>query len=497
MPNLLINAGPGCGKTSTIVDAYIYYRTTKPELWLQKFRHTEEQAAVYNWCRESLPRKENGEPLPAIYLAYNNTTVDDLKNRIHSESEVKTHHGWGYKVLQRALGYIPLNKKDYTDRLIETVTGRTLSSDKNKFSWITSFRFVEKLQEELLEVTEENMYLMQAKYSDLAPYKIHPDICQQSSEIIRAMKSANHRQLGISHMLQVWLALFMLPKPLYEIGFVDECQDLSPARLALSFKLCRNLVFVGDTNQAINAWTGADPESISKIAEHCSTQLPLRLSFRLPPNMAQTANTICPSAQIRTLPDRTPGIVSKVRAENIVEWSRSMVENSPMIICRYKAPLMKLALQLVKNQIPCRTLGDSLAKSLISTVQNRRAKNIDDLLLKLASYEELCLRAGSPMAKQATADRFDCIRHILKDCNTIEEFEPLVQSLLKPPKGIKHITLCTIHKAKGLEADIIGILNPPVQSERAKTDIEIKQEINIDFVAHTRTKRDLYYIYAE
>jgi superfamily I DNA/RNA helicase len=156
---------------------------------------------------------------------------------------------------------------------------------------------------------------------------------------------------------------------------------------------------------------------------------------------------------------------------------------------------MKLALQLVKNEIPCRTLGDTLAKSLISTVQNRKARNIDDLLLKLATYEEQCLRSGSAMAKQATADRFDCIRHILKSCNSIDEFEPLVQSLLRPQKGIRHITLCTIHKAKGLEADVIGILNPPVPSERAQSETGIKQEVNIDFVAHTRTKRDLYYIY--
>jgi hypothetical protein len=98
MPNLLINAGPGCGKTSTIVDAYLYYRSANPVMWLTRFQNTPEQAAIYQWCRDNFPRKPDVAVAgldchKAIYMAFNNTTVDDLKPRIHKDTDVKTHHG--------------------------------------------------------------------------------------------------------------------------------------------------------------------------------------------------------------------------------------------------------------------------------------------------------------------------------------------------------------------------------------------------------------------
>ncbi len=439
----------------------------------------------------------------AIYMAYNNTTVDDLKPRIHKDTDVKTHHGWGYSIIQKAYGYVPVNERA-GEAIVEKLTGQTMSQNKRRFDWISSLRFVEKLQEELLDITQENLYALQAKYSELAPYKIHPDMISQCSEIIRAMKTVD-RRIGITYMMQVWLALFLIKTPPHEIGFVDECQDLSPARLALSLKLAKNLVFVGDNNQAINGWNGADPHSMERISEYCVANLPLRLSFRLPPNIAALANKIRPTAQIRTIEGKKDGIIGRIVAENIIEWTQTTLnelsehanskDKNPMIVCRYNAPLVKLALQYVKAGIPCKSLGGSLIKNLISTVANRRASNIEDLLLKLAQYEQRTLEVGNAMAKQANKDKFDCIRHVLKSCNSLDDFEPMLKQLLQPPKGSQHVVLSTVHKAKGLEAKVVGLLNPPVPSSKAETPDQIEQEKNVDFVAHTRTKSDLYYLF--
>lgn len=508
MPNLLINAGPGCGKTSTIVDAYLYYKTANPVMWLTRFQNTPEQAAIYQWCRDNFPRKPDVavaglDCYKAIYMAFNNTTVDDLKPRIHKDTDVKTHHGWGYSIIQKAYGFVPVNERA-GEAIVEKLTGQTMSQNKRRFDWLSSLRFVEKLQEELLDITQENLYALQAKYSELAPYKIHPDMISQCSEIIRAMKSVD-RRIGITYMMQVWLALFLVKNPPFEIGFVDECQDLSPARLALSLKLAKNLVFVGDNNQAINGWNGADPHSMERIREYCAAELPLRLSFRLPPNVAALANKIRPTAQIRTTDNKKDGTISRITPENLMDWTRETLnrlsehhdskDKNPIIVCRYNAPLVKLALQYVKAGIPCKSLGGSLIKNLISTVANRRATSLDDLMLKLAQYEARTLEVGNAMAKQANQDKFDCIRHVLKSCNSLEDFEPMLKRLLQPPKGTQHVILTTVHKAKGLEAKVVGLLNPPIPSSRAETPDQIEQEKNVDFVAHTRTKSDMYYLF--
>jgi superfamily I DNA/RNA helicase len=142
-------------------------------------------------------------------------------------------------------------------------------------------------------------------------------------------------------------------------------------------------------------------------------------------------------------------------------------------------------------------MGDTLAKSLISTVKNRNATSMEDLMFKLAQYEKRCLEVGDPMAKQNTADRFDCIRYILRSCSRIEEFEPTIRTLLSPPKGSKFFSLSTVHKAKGLESRVIGVLNPPVPSSKATTEVQKQQEINCDFVAQTRSKQDMFYLYAQ
>lgn len=504
MPNLLVDAGPGCGKTSTIIDAYLYYRSANPQMWLEKFQNTPEQADIYKWCRENFPRKEDGTAHKAIYMAYNNTTVDDIKPRLHKDCEVHTHHGWGYMAVKKAYGFVAPNGRA-GESMIEKITGQSMSQNRRRFDWLSSLRFVEKLQEELLDITQENLYALQAKYSDLAPFKIHQDMVSQCSQIIRAMKDVD-RKIGITFMQQVWLALFLIKTPPYEIGFVDECQDLSPARLALSFKLCKHLVFVGDKNQAINGWTGADPYAIERIREQCERSLPLRLSFRLPPNVAAHANSIRPTAQIRTMDHKKPGKIERVYDDLCVWASNCLTEladrakpkdRNPLVVCRYNAPLVKLALLFVKNGIPCRCLGGTLIQNLINTVENRKAANIDDLLLKLAQYEERTCSVGDKMAQQANRDKFDCIRHVLKSCTTLSDFEPMLKRLLNPPKGSQFIILSTVHKAKGLESPIVGILNPPVPSSRAETTEQKTQEYNTEFVAHTRTMQDQYFLYLD
>jgi hypothetical protein len=101
------------------------------------------------------------------------------------------------------------------------------------------------------------------------------------------------------------------------------------------------------------------------------------------------------------------------------------------------------------------------------------------------------------MAQQANRDKFDCIRHVLKSCETLADFEPMLKRLLNPPKGSQFMILSTVHKAKGLESPIVGILNPPVPSSRAETTEQKVQEANTEFVAHTRTMQDQYFLYLD
>jgi DNA helicase II / ATP-dependent DNA helicase PcrA len=56
------------------------------------------------------------------------------------------------------------------------------------------------------------------------------------------------------------------------------------------------------------------------------------------------------------------------------------------------------------------------------------------------------------------------------------------------------ISLCTVHRAKGLEAERVYILEPDdmPMSWRHQQDWEYQQELNILYVALTRSKSELY-----
>src|SRR5690606_27887046 len=77
-----------------------------------------------------------------------------------------------------------------------------------------------------------------------------------------------------------------LPAPKYAFVCVDEAQDLSPLTLAVVMRLVdagARAMFVGDPNQAIYAFAGADSGSLQRIARTtAATVLPLSVSFRCP-----------------------------------------------------------------------------------------------------------------------------------------------------------------------------------------------------------------------
>lgn len=485
MPNILVNSGPGTGKSYTGERITLYLKAKNKDLFLQRNKHTEEQLAIWKAAEEICPN-----PDKMLYMAYNNDIVAKSKKGVHKSCDTKTSHGAGYSVLNTRFGYLKLTNNRGMF-LVQKITGKLFNDLPDKFKWLSTIKFVEKLKDELLPPTPENMELMKDKYDSLANYIIHSDSESQATKLLQAMKVPD-RKIGIEYIDQVWLPLFMLKKPIYDLGIIDEAQDLSPARLLLARLLCKNCIFIGDPDQAINAFAGADPKSFDKIREHCQLELPLKVSFRCPANIVNKANRITPRAQLRGIKEEC-GIEKRITLKQLTN-NLPEILNSGLIICRTNAPLIEASLKLMKAEIPNRILGDRLANSLISLVQYRKASSIEELAVKLDQYEEKTCSQVKDYMKEVIRDKCDCIRQLLPLCSSIDDVEPAIKSLLKPKGDQDHIRLCTIHKAKGMERPNIFILYPPVESEYAKTEDQKEQERNLHFVAITRTSKNLYWI---
>lgn len=509
MPNLAVNAGPGTGKTYTATAIPRYMRATNKEAFLENNKHTDEQRAIWEWSQsEIIPTIVDHQGNPRIptflYAAYNADMVPEVEPLVPSPKtpygvEVRTIHGAGYKILNSKYGYLKINSNRGI-HIVESLTGKNFYQMKDRFKWLSTLRFIEKLKDECLPLTVENFEAMKNKYDGLANMAIHDESISQAKQIVEAMGKID-RSLGIEYIDQVWLAMFACKTPVYDIGIIDECQDLSPARLRLVQRLCHNLIFVGDPDQAINAFAGADPHAFDKIREICHAELPLKVSFRNPTNIITKANTLMLNRIIPDIKKRVmlrgikteAGKELQISISNLISHLPKQLSNA-LIVCRYNAPLIACALKLYKSQIPCTILGKSLVDNLCSIVTGRKASTLHELDSKLDQYEEMTCRSVPSHIQEIIKDKIACIRLVMPLCEDVDDISSKLKDMFKPRKSEDHVQLCTIHKSKGKERDYIFILFPPIESHYATTPEQRQQEQNLHYVAITRTKQDLFWI---
>jgi superfamily I DNA/RNA helicase len=86
-------------------------------------------------------------------------------------------------------------------------------------------------------------------------------------------------------------------------------------------------------------------------------------------------------------------------------------------------------------------------------------------------------------------DRYDCLLVISGNCNSVGEIHAEIKRIFSNQD--EGITLSTVHKAKGLEADNVYVLATERMPHPKATNME--EERNICYVAITRAKQNLFY----
>jgi superfamily I DNA/RNA helicase len=100
------------------------------------------------------------------------------------------------------------------------------------------------------------------------------------------------------------------------------------------------------------------------------------------------------------------------------------------------------------------------------------------------------------MSIQNVEDKRDTIFAIAKEVHSLEDLKQKIASIFADT--IPDITFSSVHKAKGLEADNVFIINRELMPHpKAKLDWEKIQEQNIMYVAFTRAKNSLTFVNIE
>jgi superfamily I DNA/RNA helicase len=93
----------------------------------------------------------------------------------------------------------------------------------------------------------------------------------------------------------------------------------------------------------------------------------------------------------------------------------------------------------------------------------------------------------------AIQDKVDCINILAAGLTTIKELTDAIEAIFSD--SVQGTTLATVHKAKGLEAPRVFILNPDSMPSRwARQEWQLEQERNLQYVAVTRALETLVYL---
>lgn len=292
-----------------------------------------------------------------------------------------------------------------------------------------------------------------------------------------------------------------LPVDRFDFVFVDECQDLSRAQLSIALKSRAEggrMLFVGDRNQSIYGFTGADPESFDRIIETTGAKLlPLSICYRCPASAIRMAQEIVPA--IEAAPDAIEGLTAWISEKQIA----GLVREGDMILCRKVAPLVATCISLISQRIPARVKGRDIAKNLtviVKEIAGKKGLDMQDFAEKLDAWKGRKVSKIKAIGKEVE-NKIEKVEDealgVLAVYESGEYMSP--EALIADIEGLfsdgrAAVTLSSIHRAKGLEADRVIILEADAVEMQFKgmRKWQIFQEECAHYVALTRVKKEMY-----
>lgn len=344
---------------------------------------------------------------------------------------------------------------------------------------------------------------------------------------------------------------------------VHNCQDLSLLQQMFVSKLntgTNRFIFVGDRNQSIYAFSGADTHSIDRLKYNFQPkELPLSICYRCPKKIIKLAQQIVPS--IEWNPNRED--TGHLEAITYTEMKK-MLKPNDILIGRRNKDLLKIYKDFTlgdKKQIKFKNkeLVNSIIKSLTSCIKDymllyAKGQNIDKVVyehmmefskkthydaktkeyknemndfIKQYAKEHSVTKTKKPIMKaNQTLDYLQKCMEEFKEYGAYEydlecdgrQYYDIIMEFINEYKS-KHVSvlvddfiyylkdflngsnnytdvpiISSVHSMKGGEANRVFIYDYPKfpYEFRDMSDDEKQQERNLQYVAITRAKKELF-----
>lgn len=501
----------------------------------------------------------------AVFLAYNRSSADSLSEKL-PDREVRTINGFGYKHLRnvtrrwnlradkyrrivmawaltyyddsdtawqeigricKSVDFLRITLTDiYDDSAIVKMVDEYELYDVFEFDLIDAYRaiiHVGNIFAEDARVVQDYIDApLNRKHSD-RNVQVHLDIIEEG--FTRNVGSKNRpvswRTIGrwIDFTDQVVLPIIWdLPIDKYDVVFGDEFQDQNSARLELCLRAVApngRLVVVGDAQQAINGWCGADSMSLHKTQVRTNaTLLFLDQSFRCPVTHTALARTETGYDIFSVNTDKNGRVeemdLSKLKSKISDHYHRG---DEMLVLSRINAPLASLAMGLLASGIPCVVRGNDFAKSISSVIKkialdkygkaHKRGFEWDDFPMLLSDWQaaeskKLVNKRAGEESFERLSDKYHAILSLYDgfDGDSAVDFKAYIEGMFSDSRS-ELIVLSSVHRAKGQESETVAILSPGKLLESwgdSPTAEQMRQTRNVAFVAYTRSLNSLYLV---
>ena len=304
--------------------------------------------------------------------------------------------------------------------------------------------------------------------------------------------------------------------------YIDEAQDLSTIQLLMLKFIKRKggrYIFVLDENQAIYSFAGGNAKSCALIPKLYAPikEFDLPINYRCPTSHLAKVNRDF-GIPIQPRPDAPVGSIKTIDKEEIKKY----VHAGDLVISRKNKWLSDVILDLAIHGIPIYMEDKEMVDQIKKLVSSQKAASLyelknklDKIIKKYNVQLEKIVNKETEKAEEDTKKMID-----VSDTNSRIDNINFIKSILsyyssqpqnkydKPDDFIKYIDVllntkmpsncvrvCSVHKAKGLEAPQTFVLNEAkVCTDRRNSWEQNEQEKNLSYISITRAKENLFLV---
>jgi superfamily I DNA/RNA helicase len=420
-------------------------------------------------------------PAKGIYIAYNKAIATDAAKSFPSNVTCRTAHSFAYRAVGHRFG--PRLKQR---RLTARETARILGVgpyDLKNGSELAAGRVASMVMEtvnkwchsadEIIGVKHASKVVWEAPGTEDVSYELASYLAKHAQQAWDSDLKNEVGKLRFTH--DMYVKVWALSNPVLPADFIlyDEAQDADPciAGIVLA-QTGKQLIAVGDESQAIYGWRGATDAMKAWPAQH---RVSLTKSFRFGPAVAAEANVFL----------------------NLLDAPLRIVGHDP--IDSKVGPLTEA------DAILCRTNAAVIAEALAATAHGRTFAIVGgtDQIKRFAEAAEK-LMEGERVSWHADLGAFkswdDVLDYVENDSGG-SDLRSLVKLITNfglqaiynvcenaRPEGAADVTLSTAHKSKGREWNRVRIAADFQPSEDREGEGLSRPEAMLMYVAVTRAK---------